>query len=209
MDYTQSAPRVIRETSLGTVCVRLEDVMFQHREIWLTGDINGDAADSVNSQLLHLAAVSPERDITMYINSPGGQVRAGLAIYDVMQAIPCDIRTVCVGTAASMAAVLFAAGDRREILRHGEILIHDPLTGRGITGSALDIQEQSARLMRVREILCGILAKHTGKPLKQIYRVTRKDTWFDAEKAVAFGLADAVIDRLRAEEKEGRHYQYE
>ena len=206
MNYMQITPQVIRETSQGTDRVPLEDIMFQRREIWLAGEINNDTADSINSQLLHLAAVAPDKDITMYINSPGGQVHAGLAMYDVMQAIPCKVRTVCVGTAASMAAVLFAAGDRREILRHGEILIHDPLSPHGVSGSALDIQEQSSRLMRIREILCGILARHTGKTLKQIYRVTRKDTWFEAEKAVAFGLADAVIDSLRAEENEGRSY---
>ena len=206
MNYLQIAPRGIRETSQGTDCVHLEDLMFQRREIWLAGEINNDTADTINSQLLHLAAVSPDEDITIYINSPGGQVRAGLSIYDVMQAIPCKIRTVCVGTAASMAAVLFTAGDRREMLRHGELLIHDPLALRGVSGSALDIQEQSSRLMRTRKILCGIFALHTGKTLKQIYRVTRKDTWFDAEEAVTFGLADVVVDSLRTEENEGRNY---
>lgn len=209
MHYMQITPRAIWETSQGTDCVHLEDIMFQRREIWLAGEVNNDTADSINTQLLHLAAVSPDKDITMYINSPGGQVQAGLAIYDVMQAIPCKVRTVCIGTAASMAAVLFAAGNRREILPHGEILVHDPLSPHGVSGSALDIQEQSSRLMHIRKILCSILAKHTGKTLKQIYQVSRKDTWFDAEKAVAFGLADAVIDSLRAEENEGRSYQYE
>lgn len=180
--------------------------MFQRREIWLAGEISNDTADAVNSQLLHLAAEAPDKGITIYINSPGGQVGAGLSIYDVMHAIPCKIRTVCVGTAASMAAVLFSAGDLREMLRHSELLIHDPLTLRGVSGSALDIQEQSSRLMRTRKILCGILALHTGKSLKQIYRVTRKDTWFDAEEAVTFGLADVVVDSLRTEENEGRNH---
>ncbi len=206
MNYLQISPRVIRETSQGTDCVHLEDLMFQRREIWLAGEISNDTADAVNSQLLHLAAEAPDKGITIYINSPGGQVGAGLSIYDVMHAIPCKIRTVCVGTAASMAAVLFSAGDRREMLRHSELLIHDPLTLRGVSGSALDIQEQSSRLMRTRKILCGILALHTGKSLKQIYRVTRKDTWFDAEEAVTFGLADVVVDSLRTEENEGRNH---
>lgn len=196
MHYMQMTPRVIRETSQGIHNVHLEDLMFQRREIWLAGDITDDAADSINSQLLYLAAESPDKEITMYINSPGGHVQAGLSIYDVMRAIPCEIRTVCVGTAASMAAILFAAGDRREILRHGKIMVHDPLSSKGIAGSALAVQEQTAHLMRVRKILCGILASHTGKTLRQIYRVTRKDTWFEAEKAVGFGLADAIIDKL-------------
>ena len=196
MQYMQISPRVIRETSQGVECVHLADLMFQNRAFWLSGNIDGNSADTINSQLLHLAAEAPDKDITIYINSPGGEVSSGLAIYDVMQAVPCKIRTVCVGTAASMAAVLFAAGDRREILKHGKILIHDPLVPRGVAGSALEIQEKSSQLMSTRKILCGILAKHTGKSLNQIYRVSRKDTWFEAEKAVAFGLADAVIDHL-------------
>ena len=206
MHYLRTSPQVIRETSQGTDFIRPEDLMFQRREIWLSGTIDSDTADSINSQLLYLSADSPDKDITIYINSPGGEVNPGLAIYDVMQAIPCKIRTVCVGMAASMAAVLFTAGDRREILRHGEILIHDPLVSRGVAGSALDIQEKSSRLMGIRKTLCGILAKHTGKTLKQIYQVSRKDTWFQAEKAVAFGLADAIIDSLRADGNEERSY---
>ena len=196
MQYMQISPRVIRETSQGVECVHLADLMFQNRAFWLSGNIDGNSADTINSQLLHLAAEAPDKDITIYINSPGGEVSSGLAIYDVMQAVPCKIRTVCVGTAASMAAVLFAAGDRREILKHGKILIHDPLVPRGVAGSALEIQEKSSQLMSTRKILCGILAKHTGKSLNQIYRVSRKDTWFEAEKAVDFGLADAIIDKL-------------
>ena len=196
MHYMQISPRVIRETSQGVECVHLEDLMFQNRAFWLSGNIDSNTADTINSQLLHLAAEAPDKDVTIYINSPGGEVSSGLAIYDVMRAVPCKIRTVCVGTAASMAAVLFAAGDRREILQHSKIMIHDPLVSPGMAGSALEIQEKSSQLMRTRKILCGILVRHTGKSLNQIYRVSRKDTWFEAEKAVAFGLADAVIDTL-------------
>ncbi|MGO5024546.1 ClpP family protease [Lawsonibacter sp. LCP25S3_G6] len=206
MHYMRFSPRILRETSQGSDCISPEDIMFQHREIWLSGEIDRDTADSINSQLLYLAADSPDKEITIYINSPGGQVNPGLAIYDVMQAIPCSIRTVCVGTAASMAALLFSAGNRREILQHGEILIHDPLVPRGVSGSALEVQEKSSRLMGVRKIICSILAKHTGKTLKQIYQVSRKDTWFEAEKAVEFGLADAVIDSLIPKENEERGY---
>ena len=168
MQYMQISPRVIRETSQGVECVHLADLMFQNRAFWLSGNIDGNSADTINSQLLHLAAEAPDKDITIYINSPGGEVSSGLAIYDVMQAVPCKIRTVCVGTAASMAAVLFAAGDRREILKHGKILIHDPLVPRGVAGSALEIQEKSSQLMSTRKILCGILAKHTGKSLGDV-----------------------------------------
>ena len=189
-------PAIIRETSEGTARIPIADIMFQRREIWLTGEITSEVADAVIAQILHLDAEDPDAEITMYINSPGGSVTAGLSIYDVMQAVSADIHTVCVGTAASMAAVLFAAGDRREILRHGEVMIHDPLVSGGISGSALAVQDKSDRLMAKRKVLSGILAEHTGKSVKQIYKVTAKDTYFGAEEAVAFGLADAVIEKM-------------
>ena len=189
-------PAIIRETSEGTARIPIADMMFQRREVWLTGEITSEVADAVISQILHLDAEDPDAEITMYIDSPGGSVTAGLSIYDVMQAVSADIHTVCVGTAASMAAVLFASGDRREILRHGEVMVHDPLVSGGISGSALAVQDKSDRLMAKRKVLCGILAQHTGKTLKQIYKVTAKDTYFGAEEAVAFGLADAVIEKL-------------
>ena len=189
-------PTIIRETSEGTARIPIADIMFQRREIWLTGEITSEVADAVIAQILHLDAEDPDAEITLYIDSPGGSVTAGLSIYDVMQAVSADIHTVCVGTAASMAAVLFAAGDRREILRHGEVMIHDPLVSGSISGSALTVQEKSNRLMDKRKVLCGILAEHTGKNIKQIYKVTAKDTYFGAEEAVQYGLADAVIEKL-------------
>lgn len=189
-------PAIIRETSEGTARIPIADIMFQQREIWLTGEITSEVADAVIAQILHLDAEDPNEQITLYIDSPGGSVTAGLAIYDVMQAVTANIRTVCVGTAASMAAVLFAAGDRREILKHGEVMIHDPLVSGGISGSALAIQDKSDRLMAKRKVLSGILAEHTGKSVKQIYKVTAKDTYFGAEEAVQYGLADAVIEKL-------------
>lgn len=189
-------PAIIRETSEGTARIPIADMMFQRREIWLTGEITSEVADAVISQILHLDAEDPDAEITMYIDSPGGSVTAGLSIYDVMQAVSADIHTVCVGTAASMAAVLFAAGDRREILRHGEVMIHDPLVSGGISGSALTVQDKSNRLMEKRKVLSGILAEHTGKSVKQIYKVTAKDTYFGAEEAVAFGLADSIVEKM-------------
>ena len=174
----------------------IADMMFQRREVWLTGEITSEVADAVIAQILHLDAEDPDAEITLYIDSPGGSVTAGLSIYDVMQAVSADIHTVCVGTAASMAAVLFAAGDRREILRHGEVMIHDPLVSGGISGSALTVQEKSNRLMDKRKVLSGILAEHTGKDIKQIHKVTGKDTYFGAEEAVAFGLADSIVEKM-------------
>lgn len=189
-------PTIIRETSEGMARIPIADVMLQRREIWLTGEITSELADAIIAQILHLDAEAPGEEITLYIDSPGGSVTAGLAIYDVMQAVSAQIRTVCIGTAASMAAVLFAAGDRREILMHGEVMIHDPLVSGGISGSALAVQDKSDRLMAKRKVLCGILAQHAGKTIKQIYKVTAKDSWYGAEEAVAFGLADTVISKL-------------
>lgn len=189
-------PAIIRETSEGTARIPIADMMFQRREIWISGEINSELADAVISQILHLDAEDPASEITLYINSPGGSVAAGLSIYDVMQAVTASIRTVCVGTAASMAAVLFAAGNRREIMKHGEVMIHDPLVSGGISGSALAVQDKSDRLMAKRKLLCGILAEHTGKSLKQIYKVTGKDTYFGAEEAVEFGLADSIVEKM-------------
>lgn len=193
MNYT---PNVIRETSEGLSCLPIADLMLQRREIWLTGEIDSKLADSIICQLLQLSVEAPDEEIVMYLDSPGGVISSGLAIYDVMQAVPCKIRTVCVGMAASMAAVIFAAGDTREILHHGEVMIHDPLVHEGISGSALAVQDKSDRLMQKRKTICGILAQHTGKTLKQIYRVTAKDTYFNAQEAVDFGLADAVVDKI-------------
>ncbi len=189
-------PCIIRETSEGLSRVPIADLILQRREVWLTGEITGGLADSIVCQLLHLGGEDLEAEITLYIDSPGGSVSAGLAVYDVMRAVPCRIRTICVGTAASMAAVVFAAGDTREILFHGEVMIHDPLVNGGISGSALAVQDKSDRLMQTRKTLCGILAAHTGKSLKQIYKATAKDTYFNAEEAVGFGLADRIIDRI-------------
>ena len=189
-------PTIIRETSEGMARLPIADVMLQRREIWLTGEITSEVADAVIAQILHLDAEEPGEEITLYIDSPGGSVTAGLSIYDVMQAVSADIHTVCVGTAASMAAVLFASGDRREILRHGEVMIHDPLVSGGISGSALTVQDKSNRLMEKRKVLSSILAEHTGKSVKQIYKVTAKDTYFGAEEAVAFGLADSIVEKM-------------
>ena len=191
-----NAPRVIRETSQGIEYIPITDLMLQRREVWLNGEIDSSMADAVISQILYLDAEQPGKEITLYIDSDGGSVSAGLAIYDVMQAVQSSIRTVCIGMAASMAAVIFSAGNRREILRHGEVMIHDPLVSGGISGSALAVQDKSQRLMQLRKILCGILAQHTGKTLKQIYTMTAKDTYFAAEDAVKYGLADTVVEKL-------------
>ena len=131
-----------------------------------------------------------------YINSPGGEVSSGLAVYDAMQAVSCPVKTVCIGIAASVAAILFAAGAKREILPHGRVLIHDPLIPGGVGGSALKINSVAKDLMQTRETVGRILAEHTGHSLEEVLEKTATDCYFSASEAVAWGLADRVIDHF-------------
>ena len=186
-------PRIYHETSSGFYPSRIQDEMFRHRELECVGEITRESVYALCRQLRHLQGEDPGKEITLYINSPGGEISSGLALYDVMQGLSCPVRTVCMGTAASMGALLFAAGKRRDILPHGRVMIHDPLISSKVGGNALQIQEVSKSLLKIREETCGILARHTGKTLEEIYEKTAKDTWFNAEEAIRFGLADNVI----------------
>lgn len=186
-------PRILKETSSGLFLCDIQDEMLKRREIECVGEINSDSVYALCRQMRYLQQENPDAEITMFINSPGGEVSSGLALYDVMQGISCPIRTVCLGTAASMGAVLFAAGKERDILPHGRVMIHDPLISGGVGGSALQIHEISKNLLQTRAETGGILAKHTGRTLEEIYEKTSKDAWFNAEEAVAFGLADRII----------------
>lgn len=186
-------PRILKETSSGFFTYDIQDQMLMHRELECTGEINSDSVYALCRQLRYLQQEDPNKEITVYINSPGGEVDSGLALYDVMRGISCPIRTVCLGIAASMGAILFAAGTRREIMPHGRVMIHDPLIPSGAGGSALKIQELSRSILKTREEICSILAKHTGRTLEEIYEKTANDSWFSAEEAVEFGLADRII----------------
>lgn len=188
-------PRIIKETSSGLFFHTIRDEMLSRREIELVGEVNSESVNSLISQIRYLAREEPGKEITIYINSPGGEVSSGLALYDVMQAVKCPIRTVCVGIAASMGAVLFAAGHRRDMLTHARVMIHDPLISR-TGGSALSLKAISEDLLRTREIIGNILARHTGRTLEEIYDKTASDSYFYGEEAVEFGLADRVIDEL-------------
>lgn len=192
MNNHSNGPCIMKETSNGLFFYTFQDEMLQRRELECAGAIDSDSVYGLCRQLRYLQQQNPEGEVTMFINSPGGEVDSGLALYDVMKGISCPVRTVCLGIAASMGALLFAAGDRREILPHGRVMIHDPLiTSTG--GSALQLQETSRNLMETRRELCEILARQTGKTLEEIYEKTARDCWFNAEEAVAFGLADRVI----------------
>ena len=188
-----NTPNIIRETNLGFSTYRIVDDMLSHREIQCVGEINAESVYSLIMQLQYLHREDPNAEITMYINSPGGEVTSGLALYDVMQAISAPIRTVCVGTAASMASILFACGKKREMLPHAAVMIHDPLIRGGVGGSALKLQAISEDLMRTRTLIAEILAKHTGHTVEEIYEKTANDTFFYGEEAVEYGLADNII----------------
>lgn len=196
MSAIVKTPNIIKETSNGALRYSIQDEMLAHREIECIGEITPDTVNSLISQIRYLARLDPHEEIIIYINSPGGEVASGLALYDVMQAIPCPIRTVCMGTAASMGALLFAAGSQRDILPHGKVMIHDPLLSGCPGGSALKLKYISENLMQTREITGRILAELTHHTLEEIYEKTVEDTYFDAKEAVAFGLADRIITEL-------------
>ncbi|WP_300803507.1 ClpP family protease [uncultured Acetatifactor sp.] len=189
-------PSLIRETSEGFSRCAIQDEMFQRREIECVGEITEESVYSLILQLRYLASESPDAAVTMFINSPGGSVASGLALYDVMQAVRCPVRTVCTGIAASMAALLFVSGSSRDMLPHARVMIHDPLIPGSIGGTALKIDALAKDLMQARKTTAAIIAAHTGKSLDEVYAKTATDSYFNAEEAVAWGLADRIIHEL-------------
>lgn len=189
-------PCIVRETSEGTTRIPLADDMLQRREIQLTGDIDGTSVNSVILQLRYLQAQDSTKEIIIYINSPGGTVPDGLALIDMMGALSCPIRTVCMGTAASMAALIFASGNERHITEHSRVMIHDPLLAGGVGGSALKVDALARDLMYTREVTAKILSERTGHTLEEVYEKTKNDTYFSAREALDWGLADRIIHEI-------------
>ena len=188
-------PYVFKQTAQGARQVDVYSRLLSQRIAILTGEITDESADILIAQLFYLEAEDQNKDIYFYINSPGGIVTAGMAMYDVMQFIKCPISTICLGQAASMAAVLLAAGTKgkRLALPHSRILIHQPLGG--ASGQATDIQIQAKEIMHTREILNTILCKHTGQSMEVIRRDTERDYFLSAEEAKKYGLIDQVVDK--------------
>lgn len=193
MNAYLTTPCIIKETSEGTTRVPILDEMFQRREIQCTGEINRESVYSMILQLRYLQAQDPEKEITIYINSPGGSVADGLALIDTMAVLRCPIRTVCMGTAASMAALIFVSGNERDIMPHARVMIHDPLISGGVGGSALKLDAIAKDLMRTREITAQILSDYTGHSIEEVYEKTANDTYFSAKEAMEWGLADHII----------------
>ena len=188
-------PMVVEQTNRGERSYDIFSRLLNDRVIILSDEVNDTTASLVVAQLLYLEAQDPDKDIHLYINSPGGSVTAGMAIYDTMQYISCDVSTICMGMAASMGAFLMCAGakGKRYALPNSEIMIHQPMGG--MQGQATDMKIHAARILRMREKLNQIMSERTGQPLEVIQRDTERDHFLSAQQAVEYGLIDKVIDK--------------
>jgi ATP-dependent Clp protease protease subunit len=186
-------PYVLEQTPQGQRQVDIYSRLLTDRVIFFTGQVDDDTADLLVAQLFYLESVDPQKDIYLYINSPGGSVTAGLAIYDTMQYISCEVWTICIGQAASMGAVLLAAGTsgKRVALPNARMMIHQPLGG--AQGQATDMEIATREMLRIKRRLNEILAHHTGQPMEVIQKDTERDFFLTAEDAVAYGLIDRVV----------------
>ncbi len=188
-------PIVVEQTGRGERSYDIYSRLLKDRIIFLGGPIDDNVANVVIAQMLFLEAEDPDKDIHLYINSPGGVVTAGMAIYDTMQYIKPDVSTICVGSAASMGSVLLAAGvkGKRYALPHSRVMIHQPLGG--VQGQATEIEIHAKEILRMKSELNGILAYHTGKPLDTIQHDTDRDYFLTATEAKAYGLVDEILER--------------
>ncbi|MBO5375036.1 MAG: ATP-dependent Clp endopeptidase proteolytic subunit ClpP [Clostridia bacterium] len=188
-------PMVIEQSNRGERSFDIYSRLLEDRIVFLCDEVNDTTASLVVAQLLYLEAKDPDKDICLYINSPGGSVSAGLAIYDTMNYIKCDVSTICIGMAASMGAFLLSSGakGKRLALPNSEIMIHQPLGG--TRGQATDIKIHADHILGTRERLNSILAKNTNQPLEVIERDTERDNFMSADAAMAYGLIDKVIDK--------------
>lgn len=188
-------PIVVEQNGRGERSYDIYSRLLKDRIVFLGGPINDDVANLVIAQLLFLEAEDPDKDIHLYINSPGGVVTAGMAIYDTMQYIKPDVSTICVGSAASMGAVLLTAGakGKRYALPHARVMIHQPLGG--VQGQASEIEIHAREILRMREELNGILASHSGQPIDVVARDTDRDNFMSPADAVKYGLIDEVLTR--------------
>lgn len=206
MSYnTKSAliPYVIEQSPRGERSYDIYSRLLNDRIVFLGEAIDDAVANTVVAQLLHLESADPDKDISLYINSPGGSVSAGLAIYDSMNYIRCDVSTICMGMAASMASVLMAAGapGKRFILPNAQIMIHQPMGGSGERTQQTDFEIIAKEMRKTRDRLEGILAKHTGQTIEKVHADSERDNWMSAEEALAYGLADKVVaSRLASDE---------
>ncbi len=186
-------PMVVEQTNRGERSYDIYSRLLENRIIFITGEIDDAVANTVVAQLIYLESRDPDKDISLYINSPGGSVSAGLAIYDTMNYIKCDVSTICIGLAASMGAFLLSSGTKgkRFALPNAEIMIHQPLGG--AKGQASDIQIQAQQILKIKHKLNSILSSNTGNSIEVIERDTDRDNYMSAEEAKSYGLIDAVF----------------
>lgn len=195
-------PMVVEQTPRGERAYDIYSRLLKERVIFLVGPVEDHMANLVVAQLLYLESENPDKDISLYINSPGGSVTAGLSIYDTMQFVKPDVATLCVGQAASMGAVLLAGGEagKRYLLPHSRVMIHQPSAG--FQGQASDIDIHAREILKVRESLNELLARHTGQSVKQVTQDTERDNFMDASEALSYGLADKIVaERSLAEDQ--------
>jgi ATP-dependent Clp protease protease subunit len=199
-DANALVPIVVEQTSRGERSFDIFSRLLNERVVFLGTEIDDHVANLLIAQLIHLESADPEKDINLYINSPGGSVTAGLAIYDTMQFIKCDVSTICVGQCASMAAVLLASGTagKRYALPHSRVLIHQPWGG--TQGQVTDIEIQAKEMLRLRSELDGILSLHTGQSCEKIHEDTERDNIMIAAEAKDYGLVDDVLGSRKATE---------
>ena len=191
-------PMVVEQTNRGERSYDIYSRLLKDRIIFLGGAIDDDVSNLIVAQMLFLEAEDPEKDINLYINSPGGSITAGMAIYDTMQYIRSDVRTICIGMAASMGAFLLAAGTKgkRVALPNSEVLIHQPLIGgHGLSGQATEIEIHAKQLLRTRAKMNKILSERTGQPLERMEKDTERDYYMTAEEAKDYGLVDQVLEK--------------
>jgi ATP-dependent Clp protease protease subunit len=195
-EYNTLIPMVVEQTNRGERAYDIYSRLLRDSIIFIGTPIDDNVSNLVTAQLLFLEAEDPERDISLYINSPGGSISAGLAVYDTIQFIRNDVTTICVGQAASMAAVLLAAGSpkKRFSLPHSRVLIHQPWMS-GLQGQATDIDIHAKEILRIRAILNKILARHTGQPLERIEKDVERDYIMSAEQSKEYGIIDEVISK--------------
>jgi ATP-dependent Clp protease, protease subunit len=192
-DSSALVPSVVEQTHHGERAWDLFSRLLKDRIVFLGAPIDDAVANTVVAQLLFLESEDPDKDVVMYVNSQGGEVSAGLAIYDTMQAIRCDVATFCLGQAASMASLLLAAGARgkRTALPHARVMIHQPLAG--MQGQVTDIEIHARQILKTRDTINGLYARHTGQPADRIQHDTERDNFMSAAEAQAYGLVDEVL----------------
>ena len=186
-------PYIIEERKLNVATMDVFSRLMMDRIIFIGTEIDNDVANVIQAQLLYLQSLDDKADISLYLNTPGGIVSAGLGIYDTMQIISPKVNTICTGLAASMGSILLAAGEKRSILPHARVMIHQPLGG--ISGQASDILIGAEEIKKCRDELCNILAEHTKQPFDKVFQDMDRDHWFTAQEAMDYGLVDKILSK--------------